>query len=1117
MGSKNIFLRKWYFTITSLLCCAELFAKPHGMRAKHGHAKITNDTGSELHIEAGDKAILEWESFSIGKSEKTVFVQPGKHSVVLNRVVTKNPSDILGTLEANGRVYLINPNGILVGKDAYINVSGFLASTLDILDENAFLKGDTFAFEGRSTNAVVNRGNIKAIEGDVFLIGRYVKNEGSIEAQNGVVGLAVGREVLLQLKDGDRRIYIRPKEEKEALEGIGAENSGTINASQAILDAEGSLYNLAIRDIKPNDASTFTIKAGRIYLSAEGGKAQLGGVLVAKNTDGSGGEIKTVASEVETTRQSKFDVSGVNGDAGKIYLHGKNLLSVSGTMKAAGGDQKGNGGIIELETQGILDFKANNVDMKAPFGEVGNLIFRAPDIRISSEKSSSISILTTAFVQKALLHSNISIYSGKNISLIEGIDWDSSKTAQSATTLFLKASEAIYLGREKSTRPTYLISSNLHAAGKTVFSLEAPKVFIGNQESGNLSSLNPKSGDIRVVTSFLGVYGGVGDTQKSDTSAKIFANDGNIFIDTFKDSALHIELKAGSGPISPVEIATNKGNIWINTLGNAAEGSLAVLAGSGDNSGARIATIYGGNVESWLPSNSNYLIQGGNSSNIGSAQIVAAVEDGSKGSVKLYGKNYTLAAGTGSGDVRARISGDVASKSKDAVFIKMNGTLAMESGMNQAKDSRVMIQALGGGDLHLETEDQGRINLQIKGGGGDNSAAIIETKNGGNIHVNEENKAKEGNIHFEAGSGKQSSVRVFANDGGDIALNMPLTTSYALKGGNEVFKDGETITPIDSSVLISTQKGQIFLQGKELLLAGGAVGGGNAAKVINDNGGITLKFTNTLKLESGSHKGSDAVIRSYGPLEIYASGDILLQASEEGMALLQSFGAGNIIAGNSIGLNGDNGGKACIQNAAGKNPGKGKLHIEAGRDVNLQGSSIIQNLADEIVIVSGENTIVGSKSVIKSGEGITFIVDKQSYTSGLYKFGLTVEPGADVDGPIGKVHLFTSKRSLNSIPLYMRTFEKHGSHYPNEYKGEENYVLHYRIVDDSESERVVIWNLVNVLNSQLFYNLYNQYDDIYHRKIEFSIADQLFSPWKDLYGIKRKSRFQFTYGLPGDK
>jgi hypothetical protein len=427
-----------------------------------------------------------------------------------------------------------------------------------------------------------------------------------------------------------------------------------------------------------------------------------------------------------------------------------------------------------------------------------------------------------------------------------------------------------------------------------------------------------------------------------------------------------------------------------------------------------------------------------------------------------------------------------------------------------------MIQALGGGDFRLETDDQGRINLHVKGGGGDNSATIIETKDGGSIRVNAENKAKDGDIYFEAGSGKQSSVRIFAHDGGDISLNMPVTANFTIKGGGEAFKDEIAASQIDSSVLISTKKGHVFLQGKEFLLAGGSVSGG-AAKVINENGGITMKFANTVKVQSGTHKGSDAVIRANGPLDIYASGDILLEAFEDTMALLQSFGPANIIAGNSIGLRGDNGGKACIQNAAGKNPGKGKLHIEAGRDMNLQGSSIVQNLADEIVMVSGEGMTVGPKSVIKSGEGITFIVDKQSYTSGVYKFGLTVEPGADVDGPIGKVNLFTSKRSLNSIPLYMRTFEKHGSHYPNEYKGEENYVLHYRVVDDYESERVVVWNLVNVLNSQLFYNLYNQYDDIYHRKIEFSIADQLFSPWKDLYGIKRQSRFEFTYGLPGDK
>ena len=186
-------------SLTSSLLVSSLLANPSGGNVTAGDATISS-SGNTLTIDQlSDRAIINWQNFSIGNGEVTQFNQLSSSSAVLNRVVGNNLSTIHGSLQANGQVYLLNQNGILVGDTGVIQTGGFIASTHQLVDAD-FLAGGNLTFApGTEGGAIVNLGQISVTGGDVFLIADQVRNEGNITATDGSVGLAAaaGAEVIL--------------------------------------------------------------------------------------------------------------------------------------------------------------------------------------------------------------------------------------------------------------------------------------------------------------------------------------------------------------------------------------------------------------------------------------------------------------------------------------------------------------------------------------------------------------------------------------------------------------------------------------------------------------------------------------------------------------------------------------------------------------------------------------------------------------------------------------------------------------------------------------------------------------------------------------------------------
>lgn len=171
-------------------------ANPNGFAVVNGQVTF-NYNGNTLTVTNTPGSIINWQRFSIGSNELTRFIQQSAASSVLNRVIGVDPSLILGALQSNGRVFLINPNGILFGAGAQLDVGGLVASTLNLSNQD-FLAGRLKFTDTPGAGSLVNRGAITTpTGGQVYLIAPNVQNTGIITSPQGEVILAAGRSVEL--------------------------------------------------------------------------------------------------------------------------------------------------------------------------------------------------------------------------------------------------------------------------------------------------------------------------------------------------------------------------------------------------------------------------------------------------------------------------------------------------------------------------------------------------------------------------------------------------------------------------------------------------------------------------------------------------------------------------------------------------------------------------------------------------------------------------------------------------------------------------------------------------------------------------------------------------------
>ncbi|MBT7951327.1 MAG: filamentous hemagglutinin N-terminal domain-containing protein, partial [Gammaproteobacteria bacterium] len=392
-----------------MLAATSSFANPTGADVTRGQVQFNHPDPTTLNITNSNGAIINWQDFSIQQNEVTRFIQGSANSAILNRVTGQDPSNILGQLLSNGRVFVINPNGIVFGQNSIVDTAGLIASTLDMTDED-FINGN-LKFQGENAGAIQNMGYIKAgANGDIFLIAPNIENSGVIETEGSKIILAAGEGITIASLDSDHIVFDVQAPDNEVVNlgqlitnGGAAKmfagtirHSGSINADSISIDEYGRVVLSAGADTWVTDDATISAggnKGGRIEILGErvalmgsaridasgetgGGEVLFGGDYQGNNANINNAEYSFVGENTEI----KADAI-TTGNGGKVIVWADETAKIHGDISAKGGSESGNGGFVE--TSAIENLQITKTpDLTAENGTGGEWLIDPNDIAI---------------------------------------------------------------------------------------------------------------------------------------------------------------------------------------------------------------------------------------------------------------------------------------------------------------------------------------------------------------------------------------------------------------------------------------------------------------------------------------------------------------------------------------------------------------------------------------------------------------------------------------------------------------------------------------------------------------------------------------------------------------
>lgn len=975
------------------------FANPTNPIVMNGHATFSSPSANELYIHANDKAVIHWKNFSIDCNEVTRFIQPSETAVVLNRITGLNGSEILGRLEANGHLYLINQQGILFGKNAVINVGGMTASTLDFSNEDFFTQ-EALLFKGTGGHGIENQGVIQATHGDIILLSHKVKNDGLLLAPNGTVGIGAGHEILLK-PQANEKIYIRAFA-TESSEEVGVETLGKIQAIQAELKADGNAYAFAIRHKGEIDALGIKEENGRVFLCTEGGKISVSGKIGARNENQIGGTIFASGNHVELTTSAHLDVSGnrgggivdigknselcfideqvlisaraiENGNGGQIFCLSEGTTYFYGQGDVRGGENSGNGGYIEVSgKQGY--FFEGKTNRGATMGLPGEL-YLDPEANITVSLMPSYNHLFEDKVFKPTTDLvNISI-----TTLIEELQQGpicltthfEGEGINPGSIRFTSDINHTYDSPYKLSLHSYgtegvKIEGSLTNLGTGIIEILAPNggVKVGSSKQNQVAHLETK-GILFVGTPKSPIKGEVSIIGANHARAALrTTGDGNLYV--YANGGVSIISDTGA----PAFMHTENGSLVINTSG-------PVLVKGQNQALAEICTMGIGSLT----------LNGLNRNKIEKLEII-----GASGPASITTSNraslMTIQNVLGNVTLLAEKSNAYIQGGMNRIYINhVGGDLSL-----QANEASATICSHGYLDLNVHGD------VQLDGGikkGADASiysTLAMQLDIGRDLHMN----AHEGHAYFNSTQG----MNIYTN-GHMIFAGTPSASSY-IEGSNSALFAGGTIL-LDSSSYISGNKGSL---------------------VISASKDITLCNSN-----NNSHPFISA-----GTLSLSAGKDLVLSHDAQ---INTVNGVAILVAGSNIHLNQTS--KITTQG--------GDLHMTATQEnIHLDGRSQVLAPSDGIILTAGNCIIVDgfSKVISKGNKGATIVVDHLNATSDFGKIGgFILNRYASVETGEAPLLIYSSNRHANTIegtlngfhlaktPEYLNSHEeKWGVHFP---------------------------------------------------------------------------------------
>jgi filamentous hemagglutinin family protein len=1006
-----------------------VLANPTAPTVVHGTASFAQ-AGSILNVTNSHNAIINWGSFSIGVNELTKFIQPSALSAVLNRVVGQDPSAILGALQSNGRVFLINPNGILFGAGAQINVAGLVASTLNMSNAD-FLAGRMNFTDGVGAGAVVNQGSINASGGPVYMVGNAVTNNGIITSPGGEIVLAAGNSVeLVNPGTPNLRVEIQAGDNEARNLGSVVADAGRIGIYAGLIKQGGVL-----------NADSAVAEGGRIMLkSTKRTDLEAGSVTSARGT--SGGQIIALSGMTDgvTTVAGTLDASASAGNGGFIETSAAKVKVMDGSRTTASGSVGGKAGTWLIDPNDYYiasyggDISGSQLGMDLDDGATGT------NVTIHSNQGSTSGFGGTIFVDEAVswnsggiltliarndvvVNSTITNSGSGDVKLYAG--WDNVSLISApvvGTTGVIDLNAAVSTG------------GNVHliAGGDIIQSASSPITAAGllavsNAGSVSLDLASNSVGTIagRAVANFefkndsdltVGTVGGVSGITVENPSGNAYvqldlAGSGPSHLSVNKD----IRATGGDGGNAEIylnAVASHGGDIFVTDATVSATGGSSSSASGGSatvevyaggiSGGNRDITISGSTIEAQAGQG---VSNGGNGDvnleaaagdiNVLSGSTVRAV--GGDGSYGGYGK-IVLDAGyalTVSGSTLTATGGDGLSSSGGYGRVDLSSN-DPEIGGISISASQVLAT---GGEGASENQD-GNANIYLtaySGGIGiTDSSALIATGDEANVDLN----AYSLTSVTLANSSIQAAGKAGA-DGGEGNVSIYSPNGFIDAGSGTISATGHTNSYYsDSEVYLRGGSGVTLgsvtaTQSVRVYSTSGAIVDGNVGLNIsapevylNGYSGVG-SIANPIEIQASSL----GFYSSYGDVGVINTGDLMLSSfyAYGGMAIgatgsLTVDGAEGSAGGDlSLLANGD----INITGYFGSVRASGNLLLQAGGNLNIGGAGGYYNYA-----YGSTNTaaVAGGNLNVQAGD----YYGLSASTLGTYSSNTTVKTGRNV-------------------------------------------------------------------------------------------------------------------------
>lgn len=378
----------------SAFALPQAFANPQNGTVSSGSATIEQGGAGKLNVhQHSQKVAIDWQEFNIAEGEHTQFHQPNSNAIALNRIHDQNPSQIFGQLSANGKLILINPNGMVFGPNSKVDTAGLVATTHKL--SNADFEAGNYRFtDGGNQDAKIDvQGHITVQDaGMAAFVAPSLAHSGVIEAKLGKVELASASAFTLDFYGDDLIKFATDLDEA----GVAPDDQNQIELSGTIDAVGGSVVVTAkqAREIVDSVINTgtaikatgATIKGDKIVL--DGGEkghvsldkatrvtstksvdvqsysANLDGVITARKPDLSGGKV-VVDTSSHLSIGGEIDVSG-SAKGGEVDISSDGF-SFAGFINAFSSLGKG-GTVATKSTGGMYGFKGAKIDVSGMDG-----------------------------------------------------------------------------------------------------------------------------------------------------------------------------------------------------------------------------------------------------------------------------------------------------------------------------------------------------------------------------------------------------------------------------------------------------------------------------------------------------------------------------------------------------------------------------------------------------------------------------------------------------------------------------------------------------------------------------------------------------------------------------